>query len=182
MRIKEIIMPPIVLMLVCSVTCALLTAAYEITYVDTTGVITEKLSAGLAELYGSAEGFGIVMTEGEAFSADSIISDGNGNIAVEVTADGYSKDGLHLLIGFDVNGRVCGISTLDMRDTPGIGSRAADESYYRNFYGMSPDSDPLAVDSVTGATYSSRGVKQAVETARNAYREFTAQKEDDLHE
>ena len=32
-------------------------AAYEATYTDTTGIITDKLTAGLTELYGSADVF-----------------------------------------------------------------------------------------------------------------------------
>ena len=43
MSMKEKIMPPLVLTLICVITSALLVAAYNITYVDTTGVITNWL-------------------------------------------------------------------------------------------------------------------------------------------
>ena len=44
MSLKDKIMPPLVLTLICVITSALLVAAYNLTYVDTTGIITDKLS------------------------------------------------------------------------------------------------------------------------------------------
>ena len=57
MSMKEKIMPPLVLTLICVITSALLVAAYNITYVDTTGVITDELASGLTEIYGGSDGF-----------------------------------------------------------------------------------------------------------------------------
>ena len=39
---NEKIKPSLVLTLICLITCALLVIAYEATYVDTTGVITDR--------------------------------------------------------------------------------------------------------------------------------------------
>ena len=50
MSMKEKIMPPLVLTLICVITSALLVAAYNITYVDTTGVITDELASGLTDI------------------------------------------------------------------------------------------------------------------------------------
>ena len=63
MSMKEKIMPPLVLTLICVITSALLVAAYNITYVDTTGVITDELASGLTEIYGGSDGFDMLMND-----------------------------------------------------------------------------------------------------------------------
>jgi len=171
MSTKEKIMPPLVLTIICVISSALLVLAYNLTYVDTTGVITDKLSAGLTELYGSADDFTMLLNDdGTVKTYDgvtSVIADSSGHTAFEITADGYSKGGLHLLIGFDENGAVCGISILTIGETPGLGTKVQDSAYLDRFKGItSPD---FQVDGITGATYSSKGMNSAVETAVNAY-------------
>lgn len=170
MSMKEKIMPPLVLTLICVITSALLVAAYNITYVDTTGVITDELASGLTEIYGGSDGFDMLMNDDGTVKTyegvTSVITNGSGT-AFEITADGYSKGGLHLLIGFDENGAVCGISILTIGETPGLGTKVQDSAYLDRFKGItSPD---FQVDGITGATYSSKGMNNAVETAVNAY-------------
>ena len=63
MSTKEKIMPPLVLTIICVISSALLVLAYNLTYVDTTGIITDKLSAGLTELYGSADDFTMLLND-----------------------------------------------------------------------------------------------------------------------
>ncbi|MCM1523766.1 MAG: FMN-binding protein [Ruminococcus sp.] len=170
MTAKEKILPSLVLTLVCTVSCVLLAAAYNATYVDNTGVITEKLSEGLSELYGSADDFRMLMNDDGTVKqyegVTSVIANGE-KTAFEITADGYSKGGLHLLVGFDESGSVCGISVLTVGETPGLGTKVAEKDFLDKFKGIS-DSD-FQVDNITGASYSSKGMKNAVKTALSAY-------------
>lgn len=174
MSLKEKIMPPLVLTLICVISSALLAFVYNLTYVDTTGIITDKLSAGLSEIYGTSDGFSMQMNEDGTVKTfegvTSVISDNSGNVSFEITADGYSKGGLHLLIGFDESGAVCGISVLSIGETPGLGTRAAAPEYLSKFTGIaSPD---FEADVITGATFSSKGIQSAVKTAVTAYLEL----------
>lgn len=136
----EKIKPPLVLTLICIIACGLLVAAYEATYVDTSGVITDKLTEGLTELYGSAGDFEMLKApDGTVLTydgVDSILTDGE-NIAFEVTADGYSSGGLHLLVGVAPDGTVQGVSIMDLNDTPGIGTRVRSDSFLSQFRGVS---------------------------------------------
>lgn len=179
---KEKIMPPLVLTVICVITSALLTAAYNLTYTDTAGIITDKLSAGLTEIYGSADGFEMLLNEdGGVKKCDgvtSMIADSNGNVSFEITADGYSKGGLHLLIGFDENDTICGISVLTVGETPGLGTKALSDDYLGKFIGMGYEDTSAHVDTITGATYSSKGMKNAVQTALNAYAWLKGENED----
>ncbi|MCH5348209.1 MAG: FMN-binding protein [Oscillospiraceae bacterium] len=140
---NEKIKPPLVLTLICIIACGLLVAAYEATYVDTSGIITDKLTEGLTELYGSAEGFEMLKApDGSVLTyegVDSVLSDGT-NVAFEITADGYSSGGLHLLVGITPGGTVQGVSLMDVSDTPGIGTRVQNNSFLSQFSGVSLDS------------------------------------------
>lgn len=136
---KEKIKPPLVLTLICLITCGLLVAAYEATYTDNTGVITEKLTAGLADVYGSAEDFEMLKSpDGKTLTYEgvtSVLSDGK-NTAFEITADGYSTDGLHVLVGLDENGSVSGVSIMTIGETPGLGTKVQDPDFLGQFKGV----------------------------------------------
>lgn len=135
----EKIKPPLVLTLICVIACGLLVAAYEATYVDNTGIITEKLESGLTEIYGSPEGFEMLKNaDGTVLTfdgVDSVLSDGT-NTAFEITANGYSTGGLYVLVGINQNGAVSGVSIMTISDTPGIGTRVQDESFLNQFRGV----------------------------------------------
>ncbi|MCM1329811.1 MAG: FMN-binding protein [Ruminococcus sp.] len=136
---QEKIKPPLVLTLICIITCGLLVMAYEATYVDTTGVITEKLTAGLTEVYGSAEGFEMLKNaDGTVLTYDgvtSVLSDG-ANTAFEITADGYSSGGLHVLVGLNESGAVNGVSVMTIGETPGVGTKVQGEDFRNQFIGV----------------------------------------------
>ncbi len=209
---KEKIKPPLVLTLICLIACGLLVAAYEATYVDNTGVITDKLTAALAEIYGTAESYEILLNDdGTVLTYDgvtSILSDGT-NTAFEIYADGYSTDGLHVLVGLNENGVVKGVSIMTIGETPGLGTKVQNADFLGQFKGIaygqtvtaesgepvkakavwgsraeinsleleaslnSTDSgNSFTLDAITGATFSSNGMYDAVKTALAAYNQM----------
>ena len=106
---KDKIMPPLVLTIICIVVSGLLVLAYNATYVDNTGVLTDDMKKGCEEIFG--KGDYEIMLDGEGDSktpvtfdtegVNSIITDkDNGRCVIEITEDGYSKGGLHLLTAF----------------------------------------------------------------------------------
>lgn len=209
---KEKIKPPLVLTLICLIACGLLVAAYEATYVDNTGVITDKLQTGLTEVYGKFEDFEMLLNDdGTVRTYDgvtSILSDGK-YTAFEIYADGYSKGGLHVLVGLDENGSVKGVSIMTIGETPGLGTKVQNADFLGQFSGVryeqttaKEDTEPVKskavwgsraeinsllleasldgedggnsfeLDAITGATFSSKGMYDAVKTALAAYNEM----------
>ena len=73
-------------------------------------------------------------------------------------------------MGIDENGAVSGIEFVSLGETPGLGSKVRDDEEFRKqFYGdNAPDVD---LDSLSGATFSSKGMKAAVDTALTVYTE-----------
>ena len=150
---KDKIMPPLVLTIICIVVSGLLVLAYNATYVDNTGVLTDDMKKGCEEIFGNGDYE--IMLDGEGDSktpvtfdtegVNSIIIDkDNGRCVIEITEDGYSKGGLHLskLKGFFV------------------------------------DTDENSIDNVTAATYSSKGMKSA---CKKAVKLFDEHKEEILN-
>lgn len=208
---QEKIKPPLVLTLICIITCGLLVAAYEATYVDTTGVITDKLTAGLTEVYGSAEGFEMLKNEdGSVLTYEgvtSVLFNGT-DTAFEITADGYASGGLHVLVGLDQSGAVKGVSVMTISETPNVGTKVQNADFRGQFVGVkyadtvsqkeettakakavwgtkekinrlkidaqinNTSGSGFTLDAISGATFSSNGMYNAVKTALAAYEQM----------
>ena len=166
------IKPALVLSCVTTAVSALLIVAHNLTYVDTSGIITEKMMKKCTDLMGEGE-YSIVSDWKEAGyatekpdSVSKLIKGSNGSLAFEIVADGYNK-----------GGTVGGIGIVSITETPGLGTNVNDPEFLSRFGGISSDTvivkkTPSAdneVEAVTGATYSSKGVAAAVNTAINVY-------------
>ena len=171
---KDKLMPPIILTLICVIVSALLVLAYNVTYVDTTGVMTDQLKASSEEIFGKSdyeiittkdsEGNKIVLTFGKVVN---VIKDkkNSDRVILEVKTDGYAKDGIDILVGLDKDGKVQGISVVALGETPGLGTKVNDKSYLEKFNGMNSSEDIDGVDGISAATYSSNGIKSAIKEA-----------------
>ena len=175
---KSKIMPPAVLTVICVAVCSLLVLAHNMTYVDNTGVLTDEMKKGCEEIFG--EGSYEIVTEKKDHDTvpvdfgvkqiNSVITDRkNRRCIFELTWDGYAKGGLHLMIGINDEGRIEGLYFLSVGETPGLGAKVAQKDYYEKFSGLSVESDIEAVDNMTAATYSSKGLKEACEKALEIY-------------
>lgn len=171
---KEKIMPPLVLMLISVIVCGLLVAANSATKDKIAQAQEDKFNRSLTETFGEAD---YKSSDVEIEGIDSVTRDENGRIIFEVTADGYAKGGLHLLIGFNPDGEIEGISFLSIGETPGLGTKVQeDKSFVEQFKGLSAElfmvtSSNYDFKTITGATFSSKGMKYAVDSAMIAYYE-----------
>ena len=74
------------------------------------------------------------------------------------------KGEISLIVGTDTSGVVVGAALLSASETPGVGTKATDASYLSKFTGLSSE-DISGVDTITGATISSRAVRRGIESA-----------------
>ncbi len=164
---KEKIMPPLVLTIISVVVCGLLVCANALTKDKIETAQKEKTSASLSETFGEAE-YNEISLDTLPDGVNAVYTGDNGKTIFEITATGYAKDGLHVLIGFDENDSICGIGFLDIGETPGLGTKVKEEkSFTEQFLGVSDEGYEFTP--ITGATYSSNGMKSAVDTAIKAY-------------
>ncbi len=173
---KDKIMPTLVLTVICVIISGLLVFAHDKTYVDTTGVMTDDLKAGCKDIFGDDEYS--MLLDGRnpvTFDTDGVISvitdSKKEKCLVEISQDGYSKGGLHLLIGINSNGAVEGIHFLSIGETPGLGTKVQEKSFTDKLKGFNKDTNPDKIDNVTSATYSSKGMKTACQKAVKLYSE-----------
>ena len=178
------IKPVLVLSVICTLVCALLIVTYNLTYVDTSGVITDDLRAACVSVDGEAEF--VLITDRAAAGLDSeeydsvvkiVKNTDKGTFLFEVVTDGYSADGIDVVIGMTEDGKVSGIAVVALGETPGLGTKINDTAFFDKFKGISdsvvisknPPKTDNEIQAVTGATYSSKGLASAVNTAISAY-------------
>ena len=75
-----------------------------------------------------------------------------------------------LLIALDAEGRIKNVVLLDNQETPNFAQRVVDGGLYEAWNGLTVD-EALAkeVDAVSGATYTSKGVKNSLKARLEAY-------------
>lgn len=84
---------------------------------------------------------------------------------------GYGGD-IKIAVGMDLEGVVTGISVLDAsNETPGLGAKVKEEFFTSQFSGVKSGEVDSKVDAISGATFSTKGVKNAVNAAFKYYEE-----------
>lgn len=192
--------PALTLAAVVAIISALVIIMYNVTYVDTSNVLTDKQAAAAVAVYGgSSEDYSVVPAEVtddggnviggwkavlEGFEdidrVIKIIEKSDGSLAFDIKSKGY-KDGYDILVGVK-DGKVAGVAVVSVgEETPGLGTKTNDPEFLSRFEGMSGEvkitkNAPSAdneVQAVTSATYSSNGVAKAVNIALKAYEIYT---------
>lgn len=192
--------PALTLAVIVAIISALIIVMYNVTYVDTSGILTDKQSAAAIEIYGgSAEDYSVVPAEIKDESGNvtggwqksladlpdlarvlKVIEKNDGSLAFEIKTKGY-KDGFEILVGVK-DGAVAGVAVVSTgEETPGLGTKTNDPAFLSQFSGISSEAvvvktAPSAdneIQAVTSATFSSRGVARAVNIALAAYEMYT---------
>lgn len=104
-------------------------------------------------------------------------------IAFQSEGEGFGG-AIRAIIGINLQGETTGIEILDHLETPGLGARIELSEFRGQFIGKSLSNSKLVdnslalikdrgdIDSLTGATISSRGLTQAVDRALHLFKEY----------
>ena len=84
-------------------------------------------------------------------------------VAVEGSGKGFHGQ-IGVMVGVSKEGRILDIGITSHSETPGIGSRVTAATYTDRYKGLAAKKG-VAVDAISGATYSSKGVVAAVNEA-----------------
>lgn len=105
------------------------------------------------------------------------VKDGGGNVigyVASVTSKDAYKNQLTVAIGMALDGTVQNVVVLEHEETPGLGSKAAEEPFITQFTGKNAESFTAVkdgasadneIDAVSGATFSTNAVTNAVNEA-----------------
>ena len=163
---KEIIAPIVVLVCICLVASFLLAGVYQITEpIITARELEEASAARLAVLPAGSTFTQVTDVELVPGVSDIYKSENGAGYAVSTNVKGMNS-GLKLMIGINSNGEITGINVLGHDETAGIGTKVLDPTFLANWTGATKAD---AVDSMSGATYTSNGVKTAITAALNQF-------------
>lgn len=182
--------PALTLAAIVAIISALLIVTYNATYVDTSGILTDKQSSAAVAIYGgAAEDYEVVPEEkwADALSTEidpdfgsitKVIRKNDGSLAYEAVVKGYKK-GFDILVGVK-DGAVAGVAIVSVgEETPGLGTKTNDPAFLSQFNGKSGEVTVVKstpgdneIQAVTSATFSSKGVTKAVNIALKAYEKF----------
>lgn len=182
-KIKPILIPAIIIGLI----SGLIIVVYNITYVDTSTVVTDKQLAAVTQIYGEGEYSVIpfseypdVLKNGNGINISEltkIIKKDDGSLAFDMVVKGYKK-GFDIMVGVK-DGKVAGVAIVSVgEETPGLGTNTNNPEWLANFNDKTGEvvivknkANPgeNEVNAVTSATFSSKGVAKAVNLALRVY-------------
>lgn len=97
-------------------------------------------------------------------------------VALTYASSGMGYGGeIDVMVGFDMDGRLSGIGIMTHAETPGLGARIQDAPFTEQFRGLDSKDGVRTtqeggrVNSISGATLSSRGVVSAVDRAATIF-------------
>lgn len=166
---KDKIKPTLVLTIICVVAALSLVLAYEATKESIAEQKVKKFSESVELLFGDCE-YALLDEDFDADGVEAIAVTEDNKVAFQLCVDGYSKDGINVLIGIDEKGEISGIEFVSLGETPGLGTKVRDEESFRQQFMGKTDTE-YTFDAISGATFSSKGMKKAVDTAITVYNE-----------
>ena len=173
---KKMILPPIVLAVVCALCCGLLAVANAVTKDKIAAAEEDAILESLSALPGAGtfeevDLDSIQPAEVDKTTLTAVYVDEHQQAAFLVTADGYNKGGIQVIIGIDADGALTDVSFVNLTETPGLGTKLKTnpELLVSNLIGLTDRDSVNAADNITGATYSSKGLKRAIQCAMDTY-------------
>ena len=159
---KDFIIPSVVLTAICAVAAAAMVCTYQVTKPIIDLNTKAAADAARAEVYAGVAGFEQLSVEGFENCSEVYKTTGGEGYVFTTTGKGFGGD-IKVMTAISQEGKVVGVKVLEHAETPGLGSRATEQSYLEQYLGK--DSSLSGVTYIAGVTYSSRGVNDAVSTA-----------------
>ncbi len=172
---KENIVPAMVLICICLVA----TLALATTYSAANPVIIKNQKAVADEARAQVLPSGDSFTEydGKLVSGvtECYIADNRSGMAVTAEYSGYGGN-VVVMVGIDTEGKVTGVTVTEHSETPGLGTKAMEADYLKQYEGVSQAGEShirndSEIDTVTGATITSNAVYCSVGKALAQFEE-----------
>ena len=135
-------------------------------YIDANDEKTKQ--AAMAEVL-PADGYEEVEYTGGDGTVDAVYRAGDAGWVVQVTPAPSFSGTLSVMVGVDMEGKCTGVSIVATGETSGLGSNASKPAFKDQFIGKSGtlavSKDGGEIAAITGATITSRGVTESVNSA-----------------
>ena len=170
----DTVRPVIVLVVICMVAGALLGVVHDVTDPVAQANAEAKAQQTYAQLVPQAASFEPVDYTVEGCTAALRALDGSGNVLTYVIvaqSKGYGGQ-VPIAVAFGTDGTVLSITAMANDETPGLGTKIANDSYIGQYVGLAAQpTDAGSIDLISGATISSKAALSAFNIAVEAYEE-----------
>lgn len=170
----ETIKPILVLVIICVVAGTLLGVVHQTTAPIALANAEQRAQEIYNQLFPDATSFEEVecTTEGSVIALKALDSSGSTvGCVVVAQSKGYGGQ-VPIAVAFDSQGNVTNIAALENSETPGLGTRIADEGYLGQYVGLpAQQTSAEDINLISGATISSRAALVAFNIAVQTYEE-----------
>lgn len=168
MNTKEVVKPAIVLLIIAGVAAALLGVVSEVTKAPIAAQAEKTLNEGMMAVMPEASGFEEITDADKTGTIQAIYKADNGGFVI-TTAPGGFGGAVNTMVGVGADGVITGLRVTGHSETPGLGAKATDPSFYEQFAGKSGSvtvtKDGGEIVPITSATITSRAVCSGVQEA-----------------
>ncbi len=160
------------LLIICAVTSGLVAAVYGLTY-DAIMESTARAKQEAVESIFSGSDNVVDRTSELTYKPNNTNSvfqvEAQGEVigyAVDIVTAGFGGD-INLMVGFDTELNVAGVSVISQNETPGLGANIKNQSFLDTFVNIKGGEVVINsnVDALTGATISSKAVASGINDA-----------------
>ena len=165
LSLKGILAPTVSLLLICLFTTGILAVVNAMTEGPIAANMAAQADSSRQEIFPGAR----FLDNGDYFTA---LEPSGALLGYSFETQGKGYGGaIHVTVGLDPDGNILKVQVVAADDeTPGLGQRVREAGFLNQFIGKSGAlSLGKDVDGVTGATYSSQGVVDAVNAAQQIY-------------
>lgn len=170
----DVVRPVVVLVTICMLAGALLGIVHYVTDPVAQANAERKAQETYAQLVPDAATFEPVDCTVEGCTAALKALDGSGNVVAHVIvaqSKGYGGQ-VPIAVAFGPDGTVSSITAMANDETPGLGTKIANDSYIGQYVGLGAESITADdIDLISGATISSKAALSAFNIAVTAYEE-----------
>ena len=170
----DVVRPVVVLVTICMLAGALLGIVHYVTDPVAQANAERKAQETSAQLVPDAATFEPVDCTVEGCTAALKALDGSGNVVAHVIvaqSKGYGGQ-VPIAVAFGPDGTVSSITAMANDETPGLGTKIANDSYIGQYVGLAAQPTEAGdIDLISGATISSKAALSAFNIAVEAYEE-----------
>ncbi|WP_313529712.1 RnfABCDGE type electron transport complex subunit G [Anaerotignum sp.] len=168
MNTKEVVKPAVVLLIIASVAAAALGAVQSIT-AEPIKIQEEKTrAASMQAVMPEAGSFEEIADAELTGSLTAVYKADNGGFVI-TTAPGGFGGAVDTMVGIDADGIITGLRVTKHAETPGLGAKSTEPSFYEQFTGMSGTlavtKDGGEIVPITSSTITSRAVTSGANDA-----------------
>ena len=168
------------LLLICSCVAVMLAGINSLTAEKIAENQQKKISDAIIQIFPDLEDMGILDTSFEETNVADVYlvknKDGSYGYCANVLPKGFGGE-MNVMVGVSDIGQVVGVKVVALSETAGLGSRVGENEYLSQFagkeYEIKLDTDG-GVDSISGATISSKALLSGVNSALSVYEEVSA--------